>query len=99
MNWMRPSQYFDRDHSFTNDRVFGTEGDNHEKVENEVEEFEVGNVVRETVVGALRWGLRWEIGRETIVKGNEREARTREEAETLEIERERVARSIERRLK
>ncbi|CAA2961797.1 Hypothetical predicted protein, partial [Olea europaea subsp. europaea] len=37
INWMRPSQHLDRDHSFRNDGVFVTDGDNREEVKMEME--------------------------------------------------------------
>ncbi|CAA2989673.1 Hypothetical predicted protein [Olea europaea subsp. europaea] len=90
MNWMRPSQHLDKDYSFGDDRMFGTEGDNYEEVEREMEEedtmretgvgkttgeFEGGCTVMEKVArGIENEAETWEIGREKIAKNIEIEA-------------------------
>ncbi|CAA2967589.1 Hypothetical predicted protein [Olea europaea subsp. europaea] len=96
MNWMRPSQHLDKDYSFRADRVFGTEVNNHEEVEREMEEVDS---MRETGIGKFK-------GRctvmETVARGIESEIETGEiEREAIEknIEREAVAESIERETK
>ncbi|CAA3016027.1 Hypothetical predicted protein [Olea europaea subsp. europaea] len=73
MNWMRPRQHLDRDYSFgahgvfgTN-RVFGTEVNNHEEVEREME----GGTMRETRVGEFERGC---TVMETVARGIERGA-------------------------
>ncbi|CAA3013936.1 Hypothetical predicted protein [Olea europaea subsp. europaea] len=97
MNWIRPSQHLDRDYSFGANGVFGTEGDNHEEVEREMEE---GDTIRETgvgrVVGEFEGGC---TVMETVARGIESEAKTgeiRREAIAKNIENEAVAGSIER---
>ncbi|CAI9772424.1 unnamed protein product [Fraxinus pennsylvanica] len=87
MNWMRPSQYLDTNHSFGADGVFETEGNNHEEVARSIE--------RETEAG--KEAETWEIGREAMsvvmetVVGN-----NNGELVILEIGREAVTGCIER---
>ncbi|XP_022876776.1 uncharacterized protein LOC111394972 [Olea europaea var. sylvestris] len=97
---MRPSQHLDRDYSFGANGVFGTEGDNHEKIKREINE---GDTMREIGTGdAVR---KFDGGRtvmETVARGIEIEVETGEikrEVIVKNIESEAVAGSIERETK
>ncbi|CAA2964585.1 Hypothetical predicted protein [Olea europaea subsp. europaea] len=89
MNWMRPSQHLNREHSFEVDGVFEIEGNNHEEVESEMDggdimeengawdavgEFEARSAVMETLVGGIESEAEMrEIGKEAVAGGIEME--------------------------